>query len=144
MNREIAENFSKRLRTHILDGTYRDPRSFDDMVAEEVVLHTPRFWRPVTNRKWMMGILSMVPQAIEQFTYHRQWIDGDEVIMEFSGQIGEKKLQGIDIFTLNEAGRVKSLTVFIRPPNTLEALGEREDAMLKQIFGVTRQDELNT
>ncbi len=140
-DRDIAEAFANRLREFIDQRTYLDPTAFDSMVADEVVLHTPRFWRPVTDRNWMIGILSMVPQAIEGFAYHRQWIDGNEVVMEFDGKVGDKNLHGIDIFSLNERGQIASLTVFIRPPNGLEALAEREDAMLKQMFGVARQDD---
>lgn len=140
-DQSVAEAFAQRLRRFIDEKAYLNPAAFSDMVADEVVLHTPRFWRPVTDRNWMIGILSMVPQAIEGFAYHRQWIEGNEVVMEFDGKVGDKKLHGIDIFTLNERGQIASLTVFIRPPNGLEALAEREDAMLQQMFGVAKQDE---
>jgi hypothetical protein len=137
----IAAAFAGKLRRFIDEKAYLDPAAFSEMVADEVVLHTLRFWRPVTDRNWMIGILSMVPQAIEGFAYHRQWIEGNEVVMEFDGKVGDKALHGIDIFTLNERGQISSLTVFIRPPNGLEALAEREDALLQQMFGVARQDD---
>lgn len=136
-----AEAFAERIKAVILEGSYRDPAVFEAMLADEVVLHTPRFWNPVTDRRWLMGILSMIPQVIEEFTYHRQWIDGDEVLLEFRGTVDGKALHGIDIFTLDATGRVCELTVMIRPPNALAALGTKEDAMLKRLFGVASQAE---
>jgi hypothetical protein len=143
-DRAIAEEFVAELKRHIETGTYKDPAAFDHRVAEEVVLHTPRFWRPITDRNWMLGILSMVPQAIEGFTYHRHWIDGHDVIMEFAGDVGGLRLQGIDIFTLDPNGKITELTVLVRPPNALAGLGEREDAMLKKLFGVATQAEFTS
>lgn len=141
VERRTLEEFVDFFRAHIERGDFSDPSHLSERMADDVTLHTPRFWRPITDRNWMIGILTMVPQAIENFTYHRHWIDGDDVIMEFKGNIGSLSLQGIDIFTLDEAGKIKELTVMVRPPNALAALGEVEDRMLKEMFGVATQAE---
>ena len=141
MDRKIAQDFADFLQAYIEKGDFSNPAILSEHIAETVVLYTPRFWRPITDRNWMIGILTMVPQAIENFTYHRRWIDGDEVIMEFSGNVVKLALQGIDIITLDDAGKIKELTVFVRPPNSLAALGEIEDRMLKEMFNVGTQDE---
>lgn len=141
VERRTVEEFVDFFRKHIERGDFTDASHLSERMADEVTLHTPRFWRPITDRNWMIGILTMVPQAIENFTYHRHWIDGADAIMEFKGNIGKLSLQGIDIFTLDEDGKIKELTVLVRPPNALAALGEMEDRMLKEMFGVATQDE---
>ena len=141
MDRSVGENFAQAMRAKMEKKEYLDLSSFDSIMADEVVLYTPRFWKPITDRNWMIGILHMIPQAIEGFTYKRHWVDGTEVFMEFVGNVGKYTLQGLDIFTLNEEGKIKELTVMVRPPNALAALGEVEDKMLHQLFGVSSQAE---
>lgn len=136
-------DFAANILKIIEDKSYRDPSIFNDLLAADVVLHTPRFWKPITNRDWMMGILSMAPQVIDDFSYHRIWVDGADVLMEFRGTVNGKSLHGIDIFTLDETGRVKELTVMVRPPNVLAALGEKEDALLARLFGAATQAEFD-
>ncbi|WOE75492.1 hypothetical protein [Alterisphingorhabdus coralli] len=141
MDHAIGENFAASMRSKIESKAFLDPGSFQDMLADEVKLFTPRFWSPITDRNWMIGILCMVPQAIENFTYERHWVAGSEVFMEFTGNVGKYSLQGLDIFTIEDDGKIKELTVMVRPPNALEALGAVEDKMLKELFGVATQAE---
>ena len=143
VERAVAEEFVSYIRAYVEARDFSDPSALAARLAENVTLHTPRFWRPITDRNWLIGILNMVPQAIDGFTYHRSWIDGSEAIMEFKGEVNGLGLQGIDIFTLNDEGKVESLTVFVRPPNALAALGEIEDVMLKKLFGVATQKEFS-
>jgi len=143
VERAVAEEFVSFIRTYVEARDFTDPSALAARLADTVTLHTPRFWRPITDRNWLIGILNMVPQAIDGFTYHRSWIDGSEAIMEFKGEVNGLGLQGIDIFTLNDEGKVESLTVFVRPPNALAALGEIEDIMLKKLFGVSTQKEFS-
>lgn len=140
MDRNRAEAFAAEMRRKINEKRFVADE-IDTILADEVVMYTPRFWRPITNRLWMRAILEMVPQAVENFTYQRHWIDGSEVFMEFTGNVGKLGLQGLDIFTLNSEGKVTELTVMIRPPNALAALGEVEDRMLVEMTGVASQDE---
>ena len=53
--------------------------------------------------------------------------------MEFKGKLGDVIVHGIDIFTINEAGKIKELTVFIRPTKALEAIGQMEDEFFKRL-----------
>lgn len=143
-DRELMEKLAAHLREEVKNPDQLNPAGISEWVAESPVLYTPRFWKPITDRNWMIGILTMVPRAIEGFTYFRHWIDGNELIMEFKGNVGQYGLQGIDIFSLNDEGKIQELTVFVRPPNSLAALGEVEDRMLKEMFGVATQKEFSS
>lgn len=69
-------------------------------------------------------ILSNVIQVFENFTYHREFLseNGFNVVLEFSANIGEKKLKGIDMIQFNEQGKIIDFEVMIRPKSGLEAL----------------------
>jgi hypothetical protein len=109
----------------------QDPTRMDEIVGETITFHTPRFLRPHTDRRIVCAILRSIPQVIEGFHYERTWAAGDQALMEFKGHIGKWTVHGLDIFTVADDGRASELTVFIRPPKGLEALGEAEDRLAR-------------
>ena len=107
----------------------KDHSRMDELLAEQVTFHTPRFLKPHTDRGIITRILQGIPTLIDNFHYERTWPAGDEALMEFRGSIGKWQVHGLDIFTLGDDGRARELTVFVRPPKGLEALGEAEDKL---------------
>lgn len=102
----------------------------ESFLAEKVVLHTPRFLRPITDRAHFKIVLQSIPKVLENFRYERSWAVGDEALMEFRGSIGKIEVHGLDIFHLDAEGKVDELTVFIRPTKAHAALAEAEDALV--------------
>jgi hypothetical protein len=112
----------------------KDHSRIDELVGETITFYTPRFLKPHTDRNVVKLILQGIPVVIENFHYDRTWACDDEAFMEFKGNIGKWHVHGLDIFTVGDDGRAKELTVFVRPPKGLEALGEAEDKMV-EFFG---------
>ena len=56
-------------------------------------------------------------------------------MLRFKARVGDRELEGIDFLELDEEGRVKELTVFMRPMSALTAFNEQMAARL----GVTPQ-----
>ena len=102
----------------------------DELIGEQITFHTPRFLKPQTDRDVVKLILQGIPMVIKNFHYERTWPAGDEAIMEFKGNVGKWAVHGLDIFTVGDDGRASELTVFVRPPKGLEALGEAEDKLV--------------
>jgi len=100
----------------------RDLAALDRALAPEVVLAAPPYWEPFRDRDVVHHLLGLILETIEGFTYHREWRDGRELALEFTGSVGGRDLQGIDLITLDAAGRVAKLDVLIRPANAVEAL----------------------
>jgi hypothetical protein len=94
------------------------------VLAEDVTLGAPPYWGKLEGRKLVHHLLGLIVNTIEDFTYHREWQKGRELALEFSGHLGEKQLQGIDLITLNEACVIQNLDVLMRPVNTVIALRE--------------------
>lgn len=115
----------------------QDHSRMDELIGDPITFHTPRFLKPHTDRRIVTMILQSIPKTIENFHYERTWATGNEALMEFKGNIGKWALHGLDIFTIGEDGRASELTVFIRPPKGLEALGEAEDR-LAQAWGTAK------
>ena len=69
-------------------------------------------------------LLGLIVQPLEGFTYHREWQDGSELALEFTGRVGDLELQGIDLISLDEHARIRNIDVLMRPINAVIALRE--------------------
>ncbi|MEE2567503.1 hypothetical protein [Hyphobacterium marinum] len=96
----------------------RDAALMDSIIAEGCELHSPVVWKPTTDKAYLLHILQGVIDLVDGFDYRREWVDGNEIILEFTGTVAGKGLVGIDKITLGEDGRMTRLEVLIRPMNT--------------------------
>ncbi|MFN4355178.1 nuclear transport factor 2 family protein [Parvibaculum sp.] len=101
-----------------------DPALLDALVAEDAMISSPAFYKPKASKPYVLAILNAVIAGFEDFTYTKEWVDGNEIILEFNSRIGDTKLKGIDRITVNEAGQIAHIEVLIRPLNGLIALAE--------------------
>jgi hypothetical protein len=100
----------------------RDVPALAVLLAPEVVLGAPPYWEPFRGAALAQHLLGLILETIEGFTYHREWKAGGELALEFRGRVGALELQGIDLISLDAAGRVRRLDVLIRPVNAVNAL----------------------
>lgn len=102
----------------------RDMSILNELLAEEVVFRSPVAFQPYPGKQVVFFILTNVIQVFENFTYHREFIseDGNNVVLEFSANVGDKKLKGVDMIQFNEEGQMVYFEVMIRPKSGLEAL----------------------
>ena len=94
------------------------------MFAEDIMFHSPAFWTPKQGRDVAILVLKTVDSIFENFTYTKEWVSGDEIILEFSAEVGGKSLKGIDRITLNSEGKAIEFEVMVRPLNGLMALAQ--------------------
>lgn len=102
----------------------RDMSILNELLADDVVFRSPVAYHTYEGKQVVFFILSNVIQIFENFTYHREFYTDDEqsVVLEFSANVAEKKLKGIDMIRFNEAGKIVDFEVMIRPKSGLEAL----------------------
>ena len=114
----------------------KDMLILNELLAEDVVFRSPVAFNPYSRKQVVFFILTNVIQVFEKFTYHREFYteDGLNVVLEFSANVGEKKLKGIDMIRFNENGQIVDFEVMIRPKSGLEALavqmGQRMAALM--------------
>lgn len=102
---------------------YRDLQDFQNMLAEDVVFHSPYVWKPYQGRQVTCLILSAVSEIFQDFTYQRELIADKDWALEFSARVGDLSIKGIDLIRVNDAGQIVEFEVFIRPASGLQALG---------------------
>ena len=105
----------------------KDMSILNELLAEDVVFRSPVAFNPYSGKQVVFFILTNVIQVFENFTYHREFYteDGLSVVLEFSANVGEKKLKGIDMIRFNENGQIVDFEVMIRPKSGLDALADQ-------------------
>ena len=101
----------------------RDSQDLQAMLAEDVVFRSPYLWQPYYGRQAAWLILTTVSEVFQDFAYHREIIDDNNWALEFSARVGDLSLKGIDLIRLGDDGLIVEFEVFIRPANSLRALG---------------------
>ena len=102
----------------------RDLSGLQEILAGDVEFRSPMLWKPYPGRFPTFVLLSNVIEIFEEFTYHREIISGNIWALEFSANIGDLSLKGIDLIEFNSDGKIQKFEVFIRPANALLAVGE--------------------
>lgn len=103
----------------------KDLAALHDVLAEGVTLGAPPYWKKLAGRPVVHHLLGLIVHTIEDFSYHREWVAGRELALEFRGRVGDAELQGVDLITLDDEGRIANLEVPMRPTNAVVALRER-------------------
>ncbi len=111
----------------------RDMSILNELLADEVVFRSPVAFTPYEGKAVVYFILTNVIQVFENFTYHRELYTEDQqsVVLEFSANVGEKKLKGIDMIRFNEQGQIVDFEVMIRPMSGLNALAAQMGERIK-------------
>lgn len=96
------------------------------IVHPDAVFRSPMANSPYAPAPALIMVLNTVIKVFENFTYHRQMAsdDGLSVLLEFSANIGDKNLKGIDLILFNEQGQIVEFEVMVRPMSGLKALGD--------------------
>ncbi len=110
----------------------KDFKLLNSILAENVEFHSPTVWQPKQGRQITAYILKTVIGIFEDFSYHREFIDGDSVALEFSAKVGDKQIKGVDLIRWNEQGQIEHFEVLIRPLNGLQAMLELMTAELQK------------
>ena len=105
----------------------RDMPILNELLAEDVCFRSPVAFKPYQGKQVVFFILSNVITIFENFTYHREFYteDGENVVLEFSANVSDKSLKGIDMIRFNQQGQIVDFEVMIRPMSGLQALAEK-------------------
>lgn len=111
----------------------RDPDRLDALLADDVVfrspaVHTPQEGRAVTSAYLRAALEVLGPGLV----YHRQLVDAESAMLEFTTEVGGKQVHGIDLFRWDATGAIVDFTVMVRPAQGLAAVVEAMGAALQR------------
>ena len=101
----------------------RDLDELSALFAEDAVLHSPVTFQPFEGRPAIRRLLGILLEVFQDFRYtdELEARDGTRALV-FRARVGDRELEGLDLLRFDAAGRVRDLTVMIRPRSALEAL----------------------
>ncbi len=90
-----------------------------DAVFESPVVHTPQRGRDVTFK-----YLSSAEKVLggPGFIYRAEWKSANGAVLEFENEIDGIRINGVDIITFDDAGRITNFKVMVRPLKAINLL----------------------
>lgn len=112
------------------------PEALDDLLAEDVVFHspvvfTPQRGKPVTAM-YLLAAFATLAGPDKDFRYVKEILDGNSAALEFETTVDGKYINGVDIITCDDAGKIVEFKVMIRPLQAINAIHEKMRAALEQ------------
>ncbi|SFR76247.1 Ketosteroid isomerase-related protein [Marinobacter daqiaonensis] len=111
----------------------RDVNGLDDLLAEDVVFHSPVVHTPQEGKAITSQYLAAAFYVLgnEQFRYLREVVDGNNAVLEFYTELDGVVINGIDMIHWNEEGRITDFKVMVRPLKAVNTLHQKMAAMLE-------------
>lgn len=102
----------------------RDWNDLLNILADDVEFHSPFVWMPKHGKMITAFILKNVMEILNDFEYKREWIDNHNIALEFSAQVNNLKIKGIDLIRFNNQDKIEHFEVMLRPANALMLVGD--------------------
>lgn len=113
----------------------RDPARLPDLMAPDAVFRSPAVFAPAEGRDAVVGYLTAALRVLgPTLAYQREWVGDDSAVLEFTAQLGETHVHGIDMITWGEDGLIRDFTVMVRPKRALDVVIELMGAELMRML----------
>jgi hypothetical protein len=111
----------------------RDPRGLAELLADDVVfhspvVHTPQFGKAVTTM-YLAAALKVFGN--ETFRYLREVVGERDAVLEFEATIDGIVVNGVDMIAWNANDRVTSFKVMVRPLKAINLIHQKMAALLQ-------------
>jgi hypothetical protein len=111
----------------------RDPSGLDDLLADDVVFHSPVVHTPQAGKAITKQYLSAAFLVFnnDSFRYLRQ-IEGEkDAVLEFLTVIDGITVNGVDMIRWNDGGQIVDFKVMVRPLKAINLIHQKMAAMLE-------------
>lgn len=117
---------------HILETQRLE--DLNNLLADDAVFHSPVMHTPQVGKVLVSQYLSAAFHLFSQysFTYVREIVSGNEAVLEFEAVIDGLYVNGVDVITWNDEGKIIDFKVMLRP---LKAILLVQKKMLAQLQG---------
>jgi SnoaL-like domain len=100
-----------------------------ELLAGEIVFHSPVTFHPFTGRDTVRRLLGEVAQVFEDFRYTDEISTGEAHALIFRARVGDREIEGMDLLRVGADGLIADFTVMLRPLSALipfaQAMAER-------------------
>ena len=109
-----------------------DASGLRELVAEDAVFHSPVVHAPQHGRKLTVMYLSAAFQVFfnPTFRYVREIVGPHDAMLEFETEIDGVLVNGVDIITWNDAGKITAFKVMLRPLKGINVIHQKMGELL--------------
>jgi hypothetical protein len=124
------------------------PGGLDALLADEVVFLSPIVFTPQRGKELAKLYLNAAgatflggselgaapeKKSASPFRYVKEVLSGRHAVLEFETQLDGKYVNGVDMLTCDDEGRITEFKVMIRPLQAIQLLHQRMAAMLARM-----------
>jgi hypothetical protein len=126
------------------------PGGLDAILADDVVFHSPIVFTPQKGIDLTKVYLqaaggtfsgestpkkNLSKMSDSGFRYSKEVLTGNHAVLEFETEVAGKYVNGVDIITCNDEGKIVEFKVMIRPLQAVNVMHEMMAAMLEKMKG---------
>lgn len=109
-----------------------DVAALDDLLAEDAVFHSPVLHAPqvgkVLTKMYLAAAFHVL--ANDTFTYVREVVSETDAILEFEVEIDGLLVNGVDMISWDESGRITDFKVMLRPLKAINLIHRKMAELL--------------
>lgn len=114
----------------------RDMSRLDEVLAPDCVFLSPVVHTPQEGRELTKLYLSGAAAVFnDSFHYVKEVVTPQHAVLEFSCELDGIVINGVDIMTFNDEGKITEFKVMVRPLKAINLLHQRMQAMLETLSG---------
>ena len=110
-----------------------------NQIADDAVFHSPVVHTPQAGKPLVMAYLSAADLVLgnDSFRYVREIVDEDKnmAMLEFELELDGIHVNGVDIITWNDDGKIQDFKVMVRPLKAINKVWEEMGKMLEKMKG---------
>jgi len=118
----------------------------DELIHDDCVFYSPVVFTPQKGKELTKMYLGAAGNTFNTdsegnptstkdspFKYTKEILCGDHAVLEFESEIEGKYINGVDIITWNDEGKIIEFKVMIRPLQAVNMLHQKMQAMLESM-----------
>tara|TARA_R110001592_G_scaffold363043_1_gene679724 strand:+ start:211506 stop:211889 length:384 start_codon:yes stop_codon:yes gene_type:complete len=114
----------------------RKPELLDEILAEDCVflspvVHTPQRGRELT-KLYLTGAMHVL---VDGFRYEKEVVNAEYAVLEFVCEIDGITVNGVDIMSFDQDGKISEFKVMVRPLKAINLLHAKMGEMLEALAG---------
>lgn len=122
------------------------PGGLDALLADDIIFYSPVVFTPQEGKDLAKLYLMAAGNtfggddakkggdlAESSFKYTKEVLSGNQAILEFETKIEGKYINGVDIITFNDEGKISEFKVMIRPLQAVNMIHMKMQRMLEEL-----------
>ncbi len=113
----------------------RQPDNITDLLADNVVLHSPVVHSEVKGKQLVSLYLHAAFHTFlnDSFQYVREFNNGNQYVLEFTTQINGITVNGVDMIVFDENEKIVDFKVMVRPLKAINLIHQAMGQMLEKL-----------